>query len=155
MHKLGIIHRDLKPANILVAKDSNGFDEASKLIIADLGISFKLRDANDSSAWRIGTVGFMAPEVFTGQDYTHSCDIFSLGCLLYWFISSKRPFWSIYPDYRLEALLQNNLNLDSDEDFQGVSEPCKHLIRQMLEKNPQNRPSIEQVVSHQWVVLNS
>jgi len=75
--------------------ESHNHDESNqKALIADFGISFKLNNAADASMWRIGTQGFMAPEVYAGIDYNQSCDVFSLGCLLYWFISSKRPFWA-------------------------------------------------------------
>lgn len=41
---------------------------------------------------RIGSVQFMAPEMFRGEEYDYSCDIWSFGAILYEMITSKPPF---------------------------------------------------------------
>ena len=41
---------------------------------------------------RVGTVGYMAPEIIDNEKYTFSPDWFSLGCLVYEMIEGRAPF---------------------------------------------------------------
>lgn len=76
MHKHNIIHRDLKPDNILF---KNG-----EIIIGDLGLSKQIGDVGGISY--VGTPGYIAPEIVSKKPeevYNNSCDIYSLGVVLY------------------------------------------------------------------------
>ena len=76
-HNQGIIHRDLKPDNLLLIDKSE--DAALKVI--DFGTGIKM--TNDNKVKQvIGTIYYMAPEVFTGN-YDEKCDIWSCGVILY------------------------------------------------------------------------
>jgi predicted Ser/Thr protein kinase len=89
-HKQGIVHRDIKPANILV-------DGEGKTHIADFGLA-KLDDQffkNDTGRV-LGTVAYMSPEQAAGQSHwaTPQTDIYSLGVMLYQFLTRRLPFAS-------------------------------------------------------------
>ena len=71
-----LIHRDLKPANILIGMSGN--KRICKL--ADFGLS-KFTEDRSASHTNCGTLGYMAPEVVTGQRYDIKSDIFSLGMI--------------------------------------------------------------------------
>lgn len=66
LHSKRIIHRDLKPENILV-------DEKHRLKIADFGIS-KLVSPAAANHTAVGTICYMAPEVFILQPYDKTVD---------------------------------------------------------------------------------
>ena len=84
--KEGIVHRDIKPANIMVS--SGGIYK-----LGDFGIA-RMMD-HTTAGTRIGTVNYMAPEVYLGQRYGHTADIYSLGLVLYWLMNNRRiPFLS-------------------------------------------------------------
>merc|ERR1719216_750600 len=88
MHKLGIAHRDLKPENLL-------FDENYTLKIADFGFATAFIDDQDQRKkmkTACGTKGYLAPELLKGKKYTHKCDIFALGIILFTTFAGFPPF---------------------------------------------------------------
>ena len=78
-HNSGIAHRDLKPANFLL-------DDNYNLKIADFGFAAPLM-GKDGSGWlttKLGTPGFMAPEIGLGQPYEGEViDLFAVGVTLF------------------------------------------------------------------------
>ena len=55
-----------------------------------------------------------------------------------------------YQEYKYRAVTEP-LDLETDQYLSQLSDPAKDLLRQMLEKNPRNRPTIEQVLAHEWL----
>lgn len=51
--------------------------------LADLGSALKLNSAEDTTNFQIGTPGYMAPEILKGVAYSFSCDIWSIGALMF------------------------------------------------------------------------
>ena len=86
-HHNGIVHRDVKPANIMILKDGT-------VKIMDFGIARALVDSArlTQHGSLLGTLSYMAPEVFQGTDVDHLCDIFSLGVIFYELFTSRHPF---------------------------------------------------------------
>ena len=78
-HAVGVVHRDLKPENILLASKS---DDTS-IKVADLGFAKIAQGKNTFMTTPCGTPAYVAPEVISGKPYTASCDVWSLGCILY------------------------------------------------------------------------
>lgn len=88
--KLNIIHRDLKLDNILL--DSYDLD----IRVADFGLSILAKDTK--SAVPCGTPGYIAPEIFKDQPYTHKVDVFSVGCIAYKLLTCESLFEGNDPD---------------------------------------------------------
>ena len=84
LHSNGIVYRDCKPENILL--DDNGH-----VRISDLGLALEIPEG-EVVRGRVGTVGYMAPEIIDNEKYTFSPDYFSLGCLIYEMIEGRAPF---------------------------------------------------------------
>jgi DNA-binding winged helix-turn-helix (wHTH) protein/serine/threonine protein kinase len=94
-HGVGVLHKDLKPANILVSESPDG----GRIRIADFGSSsltepsllqqFGItntgftREGTPHGSPLTGTLLYMAPEVLSGHAPTVSCDVYSLGIILY------------------------------------------------------------------------
>ncbi|KAG1667991.1 hypothetical protein FOA52_000635 [Chlamydomonas sp. UWO 241] len=83
IHAAKIIHRDIKPANIFLCKND-------VLKIGDLGVA-KALERLDFAKTQIGTPVYMAPEVWTGKQYSYSSDLWSLGCVLYEMMTFRLP----------------------------------------------------------------
>ncbi|HEY1558489.1 MAG TPA: serine/threonine-protein kinase [Kofleriaceae bacterium] len=94
-HALDIVHRDLKPENIHLERDG---DELDFVKVVDFGIAKILRGSRDETVdvthagQMIGTFDYMAPEQMVGGEVGPTCDIFTLGIVIYEMISGVRPF---------------------------------------------------------------
>ncbi len=86
-----IIHRDIKIDNIFMS--SNGDYK-----LGDFGIAKQL-EATQGEMSKKGTMMYMAPEVFKGENYNHTVDIYSLGIVMYRLFNKNRaPFFPQYPN---------------------------------------------------------
>ena len=65
LHELRIVHRDIKPENVLLTQDGG---RGTELKLADFGCARLLRDG-EACHERVGTPGYMAPELVTGSQY--------------------------------------------------------------------------------------
>ncbi len=89
-HAQGVIHRDLKPENVIV-------NPTGRLILVDFGVA-RSYDAADGAVGSgvgtqmMGTPDFMSPEQATSSELTGASDVFSLGSVLYFMVSGKKPF---------------------------------------------------------------
>ena len=70
--KLKVIHRDIKPSNLLI-------NSSGQIKIADFGVSGKMAHTNDYKNSWVGTLMYMSPERFKGENYGSNTDIWSLG----------------------------------------------------------------------------
>jgi predicted Ser/Thr protein kinase len=85
-HAEGLTHRDIKPHNIIVT-------EADFAYLVDFGIAEARGDARLTTAGTpIGTVNYMAPERFSGQEAGPAVDVYSLACVLYEALTGDSPF---------------------------------------------------------------
>lgn len=85
-----LIHRDIKPQNIFVSAAGN-------YKLGDFGIARTLEQTSCGLSKK-GTYSYMAPEVYKGESYGASADIYSLGLVLYRLMNQNRlPFYPQAP----------------------------------------------------------
>jgi serine/threonine protein kinase len=97
-HKLGIVHRDLKPANVFLSEARRvGAPKVVKVL--DFGIAKILAESVTLQGAPLGTPSWMAPEQTIGDAATAATDVWALGLLAFYMLTS-RPFWraSLLPD---------------------------------------------------------
>lgn len=83
--KYHIIHRDIKPENIFVS-------DVGTYKLGDFGIA-RVLERKEAELSKKGTISYMAPEVYKGECYNASIDLYSLGLVLYRFLNKNRlPF---------------------------------------------------------------
>lgn len=130
-HRVGAIHRDLKPANILF------LDESLRVpMVSDFGICF-LRESSDSvrvtdEGETVGARFFMAPEQERGDvtEVTPSADIYALGKLLHFMITSRH----LHREKLSEAFREEEL--ESDQRLVLVRD---ELLARMVIEEPSGR----------------
>ncbi len=84
-HAAGIVHRDVKPHNILV--------EGDRAYLSDFGLAKAIEGTDaGSSASIVGTVEYMPPEQWRGEQVGPAADIYSLGCVLYEVLTGIAPY---------------------------------------------------------------
>lgn len=86
LHRAGLIHRDVKPSNVVL-------DEAGRALLTDFGLAKSSAYTILTEPGRIvGTLDYLAPELFRGEPASPLSDIYSLGCLVYECLTGKPPF---------------------------------------------------------------
>jgi len=130
IHSKEIIHRDLNPNNIFMYEDYN-------IKIGDFGISKHC----DNTKTNVGTQYYKAPEILLGKVYNNKVDIWALGCILYELFTLEKCFYCEYDT----GLINNILNNYHGKINKKYNIKWQFLIDSLLDKNPKNRPNIDEI----------
>lgn len=144
MHSRGVVHRDLKPENIVFAHEG----EDSPVKIVDFGFA-RVKRGREPLHTPCFTLPYAAPEVVARQGYDQSCDLWSLGAILYSMLSGKPPFRTGSPDLatRIRA---GEIDFDG-EAWSHVSSLAKQVAKGLLTVDPNERLTANALVSHPWL----
>ena len=142
LHDNGVVHRDLKPENIMLL--SNQTD----LKLIDFGTVVQKPKKGKRLTKFIGTSYYIAPEVIQ-ECYNEKCDIWSCGVILYILLCGYPPFNGSSNHEIYNAIQYNRLSFNKDEWY-DTSADAINLIKLMLDKNLDTRPSAEECLNHKW-----
>ncbi|CAH8589677.1 unnamed protein product [Schistosoma rodhaini] len=142
-----IVHMDLKPQNILLTSTNN-----PSLKLADFGFAQCIKETAKRNEVR-GTLLYMAPEIFCEGFYHPSCDLWSIGIILYECLFGTTPYGQITIEQLKEKLVTMNepIKLPSTNE---VSKPCAALLHGLLKRDPSERLNHEQFFSHPFIDLD-
>lgn len=134
-HADGVVHRDLKPANVLLDERDGGMTP----MLTDFGIA-RLADSPGLTRTHefVGTPAYVAPESAEGRPQTSAVDIYGAGILLYELVTGRPPFAG---GTALEVL-HRHLS-EEPRRPSTVPEPLWTVIERCLSKDPDRRPSAE------------
>ncbi|MFI0501285.1 serine/threonine-protein kinase [Streptomyces albogriseolus] len=134
-HADGVVHRDLKPANVLLKQQGGEMHP----MLTDFGIA-RLADSPGLTRTHefVGTPAYIAPESAEGRPQTSAVDIYGAGILLYELVTGRPPFSG---GSALEVLHQH-LSAEPRRPS-TVPDPLWTVIERCLRKNPEERPSAE------------
>ncbi|MEV8600164.1 serine/threonine-protein kinase [Streptomyces griseoviridis] len=134
-HADGVVHRDLKPANVLLRQ----YGDQMHPMLTDFGIA-RLADSPGLTRTHefVGTPAYVAPESAEGRPQTSAVDIYGAGILMYELVTGRPPFGG---GSALEVLHQH-LSAEPRRPS-TVPDPLWTVIERCLRKNPDERPSAE------------
>lgn len=146
VHSLNLSHRDLKLENILLADNKK-----SIVKLTDFGF---IREFNPQSRKFLtticGTTVYMAPEVLSQQKYSgFAVDIWSMGIILYTMLNGMMPF-----DDDNEMKIQQKIIHNEPMVFDHVPVEVNMLILKMLNKDPNQRPSLNEILNSSFLIDN-
>ncbi|WP_030763719.1 serine/threonine-protein kinase [Streptomyces sp. NRRL F-2664] len=140
IHRAGVVHRDLKPSNVLMAPDG--------VRVIDFGISRPAdSDLRTETGKLIGTPPFMAPEQFQRpREVGTAADVFALGAVLVHAATGRGPF-----DSDSHYLVAYQV-VHSEPDLTGLPRQLVPLVERCLAKDPQERPTAEELIGEMRAV---
>eukprot|EP01029_Cantina_marsupialis_P027801 TRINITY_DN774017_c0_g1_i1.p1 TRINITY_DN774017_c0_g1~~TRINITY_DN774017_c0_g1_i1.p1 ORF type:complete len:364 (+),score=96.45 TRINITY_DN774017_c0_g1_i1:147-1238(+) len=142
-HKMGVAHRDLKPENLLLDETK----AYTTVKICDFGMS-KVFD-NGMKTF-CGSPLYTAPEIFIDGDYGKECDMWSVGVILFLLLSGTLPFYSDNFTELQKLILAGKFSMEG-ENWDGVSENARDLIRRLIVVDPSERLNCSEVMAHPFV----
>ena len=138
-----VVHRDIKLQNILF-RSPNDF---RSLKLVDFGLS-RILGENESVRDFCGSVGYIAPEIYSGRSYRFEVDMFAFGVLLFRLLSAERPFPNANSQMLRRYTLEYRYNVIGTA-WENVSDMAKDLVRKLL-INRNERLTAEQALAHPW-----
>ena len=140
-HSLGVAHRDLKPENVLI-------DQFPRVKISDFGLCGYIQNQKLMKTF-CGSPCYCSPECLCRVQYDgRLSDVWSLGVILYAMVTGEHPWNITNTSIMLRQILRGAYTIPS-----YVSKDCKDLITRMMQVNPRDRITMDDILKHKWLGL--
>ena len=160
IHSKNVVHRDIKLENILIDFNNN-------VKICDFGIGRVLSSEDELLFDKCGTPMYMAPEIILSNEEKgyngFPVDIWSSGITLYIMLSGSLPYSLKRKNNKNENLPLNSMKDNNNSYLQeqivklkpkeigSISKEAKDLLKGLLNKNPSNRLTCDEILNHPWL----
>jgi serine/threonine protein kinase len=129
VHRVGVLHRDIKPTNVLM--------EGRSPVLIDFGLARVAEDPRlTQTGWLLGTPGYLAPEILYGDDATVASDVHAWAATVVFAATGRSPYGKGPVMAIMDRVRRGEYNLS------GVAEPLVGLLRECLDPEPLERPSV-------------
>ena len=136
--KIKVVHRDLKPENLLL-------DENKNIKFVDFGLS-NIYPNNELLITACGSPCYAAPEMINGEPYIGlRVDIWSSGIVLFAMLCGYLPF-----EDSDNEILYKKITEGKFKTPKYLSDCCKDFLHRILNINPEQRYTIDQIKNHPW-----
>ena len=147
LHEKKICHRDIKPENILCTMSEEPFD----IKLCDFGLACDF--SNDVMDSPCGTAHYAAPEVMRNNgEYTHMCDMWSVGVLSFVLLTVSFPFDGKTQDEVKRNVMNNNIDWEIFYEREQCEE-AYDFVSKLLVQNPEERMTAEMCLDHPFLHL--
>mmetsp|Transcript_3206 Transcript_3206/g.7537 ORF Transcript_3206/g.7537 Transcript_3206/m.7537 type:complete len:668 (+) Transcript_3206:92-2095(+) len=146
LHSLRLVHRDVKAENVL-------FDSNRRPALADFGIACELDDFAALQC-RVGSPGYVAPEVVLAQTYDQQVDVFGAGAVMYFSLRGKLVFEGDTITQVLHRTVRCKISFQSSK-FASCSGSLLSFLKSLLAKEPAQRPTARCAFAAAWVLAPS
>jgi len=141
-HEAGIVHRDVKLDNVLVC--DTPFADGRHVKLLDWGVARIEGEEDPFRGLIAGTLTYVAPEQIRGDALTPAADVYSLAVLAYHLLCRRAPF-SAANDLSLIHLHLRAEPPPPSLAWPAIPEPLEDLLLRMLGKDPERRPTLDEV----------
>ena len=146
LHSYGIVHRDLKPENILMTDLTSNAD----IRLLDFGLS-KIVGNDEKCTEPYGTLSFVAPEVLQGKPYDKSVDLWSIGIITFLLLCGYMPFDDKHSEREIARQTIQDPVPYENKIWSKLTPEAKTFVDGLLQKKPEKRYSIKEVLEHPWI----
>ncbi len=138
-HERGVIHRDLKPANIMLLEKP----EPDTVKIIDFGLA-KIATADllqklTRTGEIVGSPHYMSPEQIMGKSIDERSDLYSIACILFECLSSKK----LFDDTNAISIIRKHMQEDHqkliEREFRSKDAQLSNCLSKALSKEPESR----------------
>ncbi|XP_029198306.1 MAP kinase-activated protein kinase 5-like [Acropora millepora] len=165
-HSFNVAHRDLKPENLLL------LDKSEEVIIKLADFGFAKIDRGDLVTPQF-TPYYVSPQVLEAQrihraqksgrfpyltkpyTYDKSCDMWSLGVVIYIMLCGYPPFYSEVPRKQLSQGMRRRIMAGDydypDKEWSKISAEAKEVIASLLKVEPAQRMTVTELLEHPWL----
>uniref|UniRef100_A0A4W4EC56 Serine/threonine-protein kinase PLK3 n=1 Tax=Electrophorus electricus TaxID=8005 RepID=A0A4W4EC56_ELEEL len=120
-------------------------NENMELRLGDFGLAAKLETVEQRKKTICGTPNYLAPEVLNRQGHGTESDVWSLGCVMYTLLCGNPPFETLDLKETYKCIKEVRYSLPP-----SLSPAAQKLISAVLQKNPSDRLTLDQILAHEY-----
>ncbi|KAM3138430.1 Serine/threonine-protein kinase plk1 [Paramecium bursaria] len=139
-----VIHRNLKLKNIFI-------NQRQEIKIGGFQYATKLNSIKEKKFSICGQQNYLAPEILLNEGYSFEVDIWALGNIVYALYIGQFPYNCKDIQTTYNKIKKNDLNFPENIE---ISHSLLCLITNMLDSNPNLRPTLQEIISHQFMIGN-